>query len=119
MKKLAILAILATTAFAGEVTVAWMAQAGVTDYRVWRGIECLAVVSQPQADVMLPDEPCVITVTARNAAGESAHSAPLEVIAVTVEESRDLKSWTSCRTIHREKKTAAFYRLKIQTGGAP
>lgn len=99
---------------AAEVKLAWDAQAGVADYRVWRGIECLATVPENAATLTLPDEACTITVTARNAAGESPHSVPLELIAITVQQSADLKAWAAVRTIHREKGSSAFYRLKLE-----
>jgi hypothetical protein len=103
------------TAQGAECTLAWDAQAGVTDYRVWRGLECLATVTTNSATVTLPDEPCSLTVTARNAVGESAHSAPLSIVAVTMQESNDLKAWGSVKTVHREKQAMKFYRLRIQT----
>ena len=102
----------------GEVKIAWDANNAdqqVTDYRVWRGIECIATVQSNTATVTLPDEPVTLTLTARNVNGESAHSAPMHVVAITVQESPDLKAWGATRTIHREKKPSMFYRLKIQT----
>lgn len=121
MKKPAAIVMLALAALThgGEVKLAWNAQADATSFRVWKGIECLATVTEPQAAVTLPDAPAVLTVTARNAAGESTHSAPLEVVALTVEESMDLKTWAAARTFYRERKAMAFYRLKLQTGGQP
>lgn len=115
MKSLIAIALLAGLAHAGEVTVAWDANpVPVTDYRVWRGIECLATVTTPQATLTLPDAPCALTVTARNGTLESAHSAPLKLIALTVQQSADLKAWASTRTIHREQADRFFYRLKLE-----
>lgn len=102
---------------AGGVKLAWNPNPPaeqVEEYRVWRGTECLATVSGTSATVTVPDGPCVLTVTARNTAGESSHSAALELIAVTVEESTDLKTWVPIRTIHRERKAEAFYRLRME-----
>ena len=98
-----------------ECRIAWNASTGATDYRVWRGIECLATVTDTHAVLTLPDEPVTLTVTARNSAGESAHSAPLPLVAVTVQESTDLMAWGAVRTIYREKQAIRFYRLKIET----
>jgi hypothetical protein len=120
MRLTIIIAALAAAAYGGEVRLAWNAQKGVTDFRVWRGIECLATVVEPSATVTLPAEPCVLTVTARNEAGESAHSAPLDLMVVTLEQSADLKAWTSRKTWHAEKQARGFFRLKLQVeGGQP
>lgn len=116
MKRLAAIVTLALAgmAHAGEVKLAWNANPGaemVTEYRVWRGIECLATVTVPQATLTLQDAPAVLTVTARNAAGESAHSAPLEIIAVTLQTSPDLSTWSDGLTRYFEKRQREFYRL--------
>jgi hypothetical protein len=103
---------------AASIKLAWNANPaadGVTEYCVWRGIECLATVSGTEAVVTVPDGPCVLTVTARNAAGlVSPHSEPLRLVSVKVQESTDLKTWKTVGTIHRERKPAAFYRLEVQ-----
>ena len=114
-----IVMLLCAVANAGEVKLAWDAQSGVTDYRIWKGIECLATVGTNSATLTLPDAPAVITVTARNAAGESPHSEPLEIIAVTLQRSPDLKGWSDSVTKHFEKRAKDFFRVKVETEGAP
>jgi hypothetical protein len=102
----------ATRARGGEVTIAWDAQPA-TEFRVWKGIDLLATVPTNTATITLPDAPCSITVTARNAGGESPHSEPLHLVAVRIQESTNLKAWWYAKTIHRERKPAMFYRLEI------
>lgn len=110
---LCITACMVKCAWGGECVLAWDSQPDATSFRVWKGIECIATVSEPQAVVTLPDEPCTVTVTARNANGESAHSAPLQLVAVRIQESSNLKAWWYVRTVHREKRATMFYRLEI------
>jgi hypothetical protein len=101
-----------------DIKLAWNANPPadqVTEYRVWRGIECIGTSAGTQLCVTLPDEPCSLTVTARNAAGESAHSAALDLIPVTVEQSADLKTWTVLRTLHVPRQDKGFFRLKLIT----
>ena len=96
----------------GEVTVAWNANPdaeGVSLYRIWRGIEVLAETTETSAVVTLPDEAVTLTVSAVNGAGESIQSAPLPLVALTVQE------WLPVKTIHVEQKASAIYRLKIET----
>jgi hypothetical protein len=100
---------------AGEVKLAWNPSEGTQPitYRVWRGIEQIAETSGTTATVTLPDEPVTLTVSAHNAAGSSPHSEPLHLVAVRVQESTNLRAWWYVKTLHREKKSAAFYRLEI------
>lgn len=113
-----VLGVAAGLARCAEIRLAWdpNPEKDIADYRVWRGIECLATVPGTTATVTVPDtEPSTFTVTARNTAGlESLHSEPLHLCTVTVMESTDLKTWTPVKTIFRERKPAAFYRLEVR-----
>lgn len=102
-------------ASAGQVKLAWNPSKGAQPitYRVWRGIEQIAEVSETTATVTLPDEPVTLTVSAHNVAGSSPHSEPLHLVAVRVQESTNLRAWWYVKTLYQEKKTAAFYRLEI------
>jgi hypothetical protein len=96
----------------GEVTISWDAQPA-TEFRVWKGIDCLATVTANTATLPLPDSACVLTVTARHAGGESQHSEPLHLVAVRIQESTNLRAWWYAKTIHRERLDQAFYRIEI------
>jgi hypothetical protein len=113
---LAITAAAILGACAGEVKLAWNPSEGTQPitYRVWRGIEQLAEVSETTATVTLPDEPVSLTVSAHNEFGSSPHSAPLHLVAVRVQESTNLRAWWYVKTLYQEKKPAAFYRLEIK-----
>ena len=74
------------------------------------------MTTEPRATLALPDDqPSTITVTAHTPEGSSAHSAPMELVALRVQESTSLRAWWYVRTIHRERKPAAFYRIEIVT----
>lgn len=117
-----VLGVAAGLARCAEIRLAWdpNPEQDIADYRVWRGTECLATVPGTTATVTVPDaEPSTFTVTARNAAGESPHSAPLTIPApnatrLTLQVSTDLKTWTDIATHYDAKKPAAFYRLKVE-----
>lgn len=111
-----LVALLVAVGFAtcAEIKLAWNPNPPaecITDYRVWRGIDCIGTTSETQLPATLPDEPCAITITARNAAGESARSAALDLIVVFLEESLDLQTWKPLHSMHREMKDKAFYRI--------
>jgi len=106
-----------------EIKLAWnpnKPEECVTEYRVWRGTECLTTVATTTATVTVPDaEPSTFTVTARNATGESPHSEALTIPApnatrLTIQVSTDLKTWTDIASYYDAKKPAAFYRLKVE-----
>lgn len=109
---------------AASIKLAWDANPAaeqVTDYRIWRGIDCLATVSGTAATVTVPDAlPSNLTVTARNAAGlESAHSAAVSIPApnatrLTLQASTDLQTWQDIATYYDARQPAVFYRLKVE-----
>jgi hypothetical protein len=119
MKALSLLLAITTVSIpgarAGEVKLAWDPSEGALPitYRVWRGIEQIAEVSETTATVTLPDTPVTLTVSAHNQFGNSPHSEPLHLVALRVQESTNLRAWWHVKTLYREKKTAAFYRLEI------
>jgi hypothetical protein len=119
MKALSILLAITTAsilgASAGQVKLAWNPSKGAQPitYRIWRGIEQIAEVSETTATVTLPDTPVTLTVSAHNEFGNSPHSAPLHLVALRVQESTNLRAWWYVKTIYQEKETAAFYRLEI------
>lgn len=115
----AILAVSMCSAHGAECRVSWNPQADATSFRVWRGIELLATVATNQATVTVPDDqPSTLTVTAVNAAGESAQSEPLYLPApdatlLTIERSTDLQTWAPIAELYDAKAPKVFYRLRI------
>lgn len=111
---------LISLAFSAPVPLAWDAVSSADSYRVWRGIEVLAVSASPSATVDLPDgDTSVIHVTARSAAGESDPSSPIIIYLpplpkVTVQFSADLIHWSDLPF-----PAARFYRAKIETSNTP
>ena len=105
-------------AFGGEVTLRWNpnpAEELVSSYRIYRGTDLLSTVAgtTTSTKITLPDEPVTLGLVAVNSLGTSP-AALLHLIPITIQTSPDLATWTAARTIHRERKPAEFYRLKIQ-----
>lgn len=101
----------------GEVRVFWDAPPAaqkVTSWRIYRGIELLATVTEPRAVLTVPDETVSLTLTAINSTGESDHTPPLTLFPITIQASTDLKTWTPLRVIHRSRRPQEFFRLKIE-----
>ena len=116
---LAITAGMVRCAWGKELTVSWNPQSDATAWRVWRGIELLATTATNQATVTVPDDqPSTLTVTALNAAGESAQSEPLylptpNATLLTIERSTDLRTWAPIADFYDTKAPKVFYRLRI------
>ncbi len=93
-----VLTLLALSIPGHALTLAWDASQRARDYRVWLGIEVVAVVTGTEATINVPSWAALsFTVTARNEIAESARSEPLNVClvgpTVTLEFSSDLKHW--------------------------
>ena len=107
-------------AWGAECTIAWNpspAAENVTKYRVYLGLDMLAEIAAPttQATVTLPDAPCVVSVCAVNAAGQSP-PASLRLSFLTDQESADLRAWSTLRAYYREFLPGPrFYRTRIET----
>lgn len=96
--KTALLALLLSLPASG-LTLEWEPAEHARDYRVWLGIEVVAVSTTTEAVVNVPSwSTLTFVVTARNYDEESAPSDPLTVCLVepriTLEFSADLQHWT-------------------------
>lgn len=106
-------------AIGATVPLEWDAVPEAASYRIFRGIEVVGISDSNRATVELPgDQWSVLTVTAVNLAGESAHSKSLTLrpVIITVESSDDLSEWRDVsRVIRLESAPAKNYRAKIET----
>jgi hypothetical protein len=102
---------------ARPVNIAWdvpSASEMVVGWRVWRGTEILTSSSVPSATINISNEATTITVTAINAAGESPHSAPLDIPApmMWIQKSTDLQTWENVVQIPYVE-PSQFIRLQL------
>ena len=85
----------------------------VTEWRVFRGIEPLATVSQPAATLDLPvDSKSTLSVFAVNVLGVSP-AATITVLAAIPQDSADLRTWNSHRPFFYEDGAKHFFRFHI------
>lgn len=118
MKSLGILALVLTNLCHGrQVDISWNAAPSsemVVGWRVWQGITLIASSSVPTATLNLTNEAATITVTAINSAGESPHSAPLNIPSpmMWIQKSSDLETWTNVVQIPYVE-PRQFIRLQI------
>ena len=95
----------------------WNPTPRAVEYRVWRGIDVVAVVTDPQIDINLPLGESTITVTARNSYGESPHSSELvlDMPLLNIECSNDLVIWFDIPTTDAYamiQRRPIFFRIK-------
>jgi hypothetical protein len=85
-----------TTVRMAGMTLAWKAQGATIFFRVWRGLDLLAVTEPGvnRARLELPiDRLSTLTVTAHTETQSSTHSEPLVAMPVTPQWSNDLRVW--------------------------
>jgi len=86
----------------------------VVEWRIWTGSTLLGSSNTPSATVEIPNKETAITVTAINAAGESAPSAPLVIPPpmIWIQKSTDLVTWENVVQIPYVA-PSQFIRLEI------
>ena len=87
----------------------------VVGWRIWSGSTLLGASSTPTATVQIPNAATTLTVTAINAAGESAHSEPLTIPPplMWIQKSTDLQTWINVVQMPYEPRQ--FIRLETPT----
>lgn len=119
MKLLSVILALVSVCHAREVRVKWdtpAASEAVVGWRIWRGTELIDATNTPSVTLNLTNAETVITVTAINANGESAHSEPLTIPPpmIWVQRSTDLVNWQNVVQIPYIE-PQQFIRMEIPT----